>query len=312
MASFRARILDRVLRILTSRKISSNTDPRVVRDKINRFAKRYGRRPKGVEIALIDIDGMPAEIITPEGTTPERTLLYLHGGGYILCSPDTHRPLVAALAKKSGSRALLIDYRLAPEHPFPAAIDDAMKAYRWLLAQGTDHKTITLAGDSAGGGLTMATLFSLRDAGDPMPAGAALLSPWTDLAMSGESHVTLQERDPMLSVEGAHIGARHYLGGASPTNPLASPLYGHFDGLPPLLIHVGGNEILLDDSLRLAERAKSAGVEVTLKVWPGMPHVFQAARFLPEARSSVNEIAAFLARIPHKTSPANKAAEPVF
>ncbi|MDO8288440.1 MAG: alpha/beta hydrolase [Parvibaculum sp.] len=309
MASFRARLLDRALRILTARKINPGTDPRIIRDKINRFVKRYRKPPRGVTIEHVDIDGIPAEIITPEGRTPERTLLYLHGGGYILCSPDTHRPLVSALSKKSGSRALLIDYRLAPEHPFPAAIDDAVKAYRWLIAQGTDPKTITLAGDSAGGGLTMATLFSLRDAGDPMPAGAALLSPWTDLAMSGASHITHQKRDPMLSVEGALIGARHYLGGASPTNPLASPLYGNFDGLPPLFIHVGGNEILLDDSLRLAERAKAAGVEVTLKVWPDMPHVFQAARFLPEARSSVNEIAAFLARVPRKSDLANSAAD---
>ena len=309
MASFRALLLDRTLRILTKRKIDPNADPALIRAKINRLAKRYGRKPKGVDIALIDIGGMPAEIITPEDMAPTRTLLYLHGGGYILCSPDTHRSLVAALAKKSGSRALLIDYRLAPEHPFPAAIDDAIKAYRWLLAEGTDPQTITLAGDSADGGLTLATLFSIRDAGLPMPSGAALLSPWTDLAMSGDSHITHGKRDPMLSVEGALLGARHYLGGASPTNPLASPLYDNFKDLPPLLIHVGGNEILLDDSLRLAERTRAANVETTLKVWPDLPHVFQAARFLPEARASVNEIAEFLKARSGKATLTSKAAD---
>ncbi|MGV8997213.1 MAG: alpha/beta hydrolase [Parvibaculaceae bacterium] len=303
MASIRALLLDRALRLFSMRKIDPKVDPAVIRAKVNRLAKRYGRKPKHVDIELIDIDGMPAEIITPRNCIPTRTLLYLHGGGYILCSPDTHRSLVAALAKKSGSRALLIDYRLAPEHPFPAAIDDAMKAYRWLLAEGTDPETITIAGDSAGGGLALATLFSIRDAGLPLPSGAALLSPWTDLTMSGDSHITHGKTDPMLSVEGALLGARHYLGGAKPTDPLASPLFGDFTGLPPLMIHVGEREILLDDSLRVAERARAAGTLVDLKVWPGLPHVFQAARFLPEARASVNEIAEFLRQQSAKAAP---------
>tara|TARA_R110000868_G_scaffold157512_2_gene384807 strand:- start:5573 stop:6514 length:942 start_codon:yes stop_codon:yes gene_type:complete len=313
MATFRSRILDRMLRLLTARPIDPKADPAVMRDKINRLAKRYGRKAKGVDVKTFDLDGMPAEWIVPhelkDKAADAAVLLYLHGGGYILCSPDTHRPLIATLAKKSGSRALVIDYRLAPEHPFPAAIDDALKAYRWLLAQGTPASSITVAGDSAGGGLTLALLLSLRDAGEPMPAGAALLSPWTDLAMSGWSHITHAKRDPMLSVEAALLGARHYLGPVSPTDPLASPLYARFDGLPPLTIHVGGNEILLDDSLRLADRARAAGVNVEIRVWPDLPHVFQAASFLPEARQSLAELAEALRSAVSAKAPVQQAAD---
>lgn len=294
MASFRARILDRLLRLLTARPLDPQADPRVIRDRINRLAIRFAGKTPGIGVEKIDIDGLKAEWLLPHDPGWSGTLLYLHGGGYIVCGPDTHRPMVATLARRAKARALLIDYRLAPEHPFPAAVEDALKAYRWLIAQGTPPESIAVAGDSAGGGLTLALLLALRDAGDPLPAGAALLSPWTDLAMSGWTHLTHRKRDPMLSVEGALLAARHYLGGTSPTDPLASPLYGRFGGLPPLLIHVGGNEILLDDSLRLAERARAAGVTVEIKVWPDLPHVFQVARFLPEARASLALVAAFL------------------
>jgi acetyl esterase/lipase len=311
MASFRARILDRILRIMTARAIDPKAEPRLIRNKIDRLAKRYVRTPKGVAVETFDLDGMPAEFIYPHNVTRERTttLLYLHGGGYILCSPDTHRPMISTLAKKSGMRALVIDYRLAPEHPFPAAVDDALKAYRWLLANGTDAKSIVVAGDSAGGGLTLALLLALRDLGEPLPAGAALMSPWTDLAMSGWSHITHRKLDPMITIDGALIGARHYLGHANPTTPLASPLYGEYQGLPPLFIHVGGNEILLDDSLRLAERAQAAGVTVDLKIWPGLPHVFQAAQFVPEARKALEEMAGFLRDIIANSQHIPKAAE---
>jgi acetyl esterase/lipase len=309
MASFRARILDRLLRLLTARPLDPQADPRVIRDRIDRLAVRFAGRTPGIGVEKIDIDGLKAEWLLPHDPDWNGTLLYLHGGGYIVCGPDTHRPMVATLARRAKARALLIDYRLAPEHPFPAAVEDALKAYRWLIAQGTPPESIAVAGDSAGGGLTLSLLLALRDAGDPLPAGAALLSPWTDLAMSGWTHLTHRKRDPMLSVEGALLAARHYLGGTSPTDPLASPLYGRFDGLPPLLIHVGGNEILLDDSLRLAERARAAGVSVEIKVWPDLPHVFQAARFLPEARASLALVAAFLKGRMSAGVPARRAAD---
>ncbi|HEY4344113.1 MAG TPA: alpha/beta hydrolase [Parvibaculum sp.] len=309
MASFKSRILDRVLRILTARSLDPNADPRTLREKLNRLAIRFAGKAPGIDVQKIDIDGLPAEWLTPRAPDHTGTLLYLHGGGYIICSPDTHRPMIAALARQANARALVIDYRLAPEHPFPAGIDDALKAYRWLIAQGTPASSITVAGDSAGGGLTLALLLSLRDAGEPMPAAAALLSPWTDLTMSGWSHITHRKRDPMLTTEGALLASHHYLAGASPADPLASPLYGRFGGLPPLFIHVGGNEILLDDSLRLAEKARAAGVPVEIKVWDGVPHVFQAFHFLPEARASLSQIAAFLKSRMAGFAAASKAAE---
>lgn len=301
------------MRVMTARPIDPKANPAVIRAKVNRMARKFSRLPSGIDIETTEIEGMSAEWLRPKNlnnaTSPDETLLYLHGGGYILCGPDTHRGMVATMAKNARLNALVIDYRLAPENPFPAAVDDALKAYRWLIARGTPASAITVAGDSAGGGLTLALLMALRDAGDPLPAAATLLSPWTDLAMSGWSHITHRKLDPMLSVEGALLGARHYLGTASPTTPLASPLYGQFEGLPPLLIHVGSNEILLDDSLRLAERARAAGVSVELKIWQDLPHVFQAAQFVPEARAALSEIGAFL-RLNLSESPIkNQAAE---
>ncbi len=311
MASIRHVLLDRFLRILTARRIDPYMEPRILRARLEKLVTRFGGsgRIRGCRIEPVDIAGMAAEWIVPDTERQGDVLLYLHGGGYAICSPRTHRGLVADIAVKAGTKALVIDYRLAPEHPFPAAVEDACRAYRWLLAQGIDPAHITVAGDSAGGGLALALLLSLRDAGDPLPAGAALLSPWTDLAMSGWTHVTHARRDPMLSVEGALLAARHYLQNASPTDPLASPLYGRLKGLPPLLVHVGGNEILLDDSLRLAERARAAGVSVEIKIWPDLPHVFQAFAFLPEARASRIEIARFLADCMSVAGPELRAAE---
>jgi monoterpene epsilon-lactone hydrolase len=236
------------------------------------------------------------EWLTPDapGAQPA-TVLYLHGGGYYFCSPQTHRSIVFALARRSGARLFSLDYRLAPEHPFPAALDDALAAYRRLLVDGVAAHAIVIAGDSAGGGLALATLLALRDAGDPLPAGGVLFSPWTDLAASGASIVTNDGRDPMFF--GAAIGraAKIYLGDADPLNPLASPVYGRFEGLPPLCIQVGDTEVLLDDSTRVAERAQAAGVSVDLEVWPAMPHAFQMlAPFVPEANRALDHAARFI------------------
>lgn len=294
MASIQARLTDRMLRLLVKSRFNPHADPRAIRARTTKLAQRFGGVPPGVRVEKTAVAGVPAEWIHPQIADNGNTLLYLHGGGYSICGPDTHRGLVARLASAAKMRALLLDYRLAPEHPFPAAVEDAYAAYKSLLAEGADPSRLTIAGDSAGGGLTLALLMKLRDAGEPLPAGAALLSPWTDLAMSGWSHITHGRLDPMLSLDAALTAARHYLQDASPTEPLASPLYGNFEGLPPLLIHVGANEILLDDSRRVAEKAQAAGVEVTLRVWPGLPHVFQAFPQLPEARASVAELGTFL------------------
>ena len=243
----------------------------------------------------VDARGVPGEWIAAPGASPARTLYYLHGGGYVTGSINTHRALIARLSAASGARALALNYRLAPEHPFPAAVEDAVAGYRWLLEQGVDREGLVIAGDSAGGGLTVATLVALRDAGVPLPAAAVCLSPWTDLEGIGESAKTRADADPMI--DGAHLAedARWYLGGADPRTPLAAPLYADLSGLPPMLIHVGDAEVLLDDSTRLAERAKAAGVDVTLEVWDHMVHVWHfLAAILPEGQQAIDRIGAFV------------------
>ncbi|TKC89635.1 alpha/beta hydrolase [Trinickia terrae] len=232
------------------------------------------------------------------GSTPMRTVFYVHGGGYYFCSPQTHRSLTFALAARCGACMFSLDYRLAPEDPFPAALDDALAAYRQLLANGTPPDSIVMAGDSAGGGLALAALIALRDAGDPLPAGALLFSPWTDLAATGVTLVTNDGRDPMF--HGVAIGraAKLYLADTPATHPYASPLYADYSGLPPLFMQAGSTEVLLDDTLRVAEKAREAGVSVELEVWPDMPHVWQLyAPFVPEARKALDRAAAFARRV---------------
>lgn len=226
---------------------------------------------------------------------PVRTMLYCHGGGYYFCSPASHRPLVFRLAARSGARTFSLDYRLAPEHPFPAALEDALAAYRRLLADGTPAASIVIAGDSAGGGLALATLVALRDAGDPLPAAGVLFSPWTDLAATGATIESNDGLDPMFC--GAAIGraARFYVGDADPTDPYLSPLYADLTGLPPLLIQAGSTEVLLDDARRVADRARAAGVKVGFEVWPGVPHVWHLwTPYVPEAKAALERAAQFI------------------
>lgn len=223
------------------------------------------------------------------------TILYLHGGGYYFCSPRSHRSLVFALAMRTDARIFSLDYRLAPEHRFPCALDDAVAAYRRLLADGVPAQSIAIAGDSAGGGLALATLLKLRDEADPLPACGVLFSPWTDLASTGASIVTNDGRDPMFHGAALARAAKVYLGDADATNPYASPLYGRFEGLPPLLIQAGDTEVLLDDSTRVSEKARAAGVTVDLEIWPKVPHGFQLfAPFMPEANRALERAARFI------------------
>jgi epsilon-lactone hydrolase len=252
--------------------------------------------PAGTFVDPVDAAGVPAEWVVAAGVSTRRVLLYFHGGAYQIGSPATMRHLVARLSAVADARALSVDYRLAPEHPFPAAVEDALAAYRWLLAVGTDPTVITVAGDSAGGGLALSLLVALRDAGEPMPAAAVLLSPWTDLALTGESLRTRAAVDVMIQPDGMPETASRYLAGADPRHPYASPLYADLHGLPPLLIHVGDAEVILDDSTRLAAKARAARVDVSLEVWDEMPHVFPAfAGLLPEADEAVARIGNWLA-----------------
>jgi acetyl esterase/lipase len=247
--------------------------------------------PADVVTEPVTVNGVPAEWVSTPGASAHHALLYLHGGAYVVGSVNTHRDLAGRLSRASGARVLNVDYRLAPEHPHPAAVEDATAAYRFLLDAGYESRRLAVAGDSAGGGLTVATLVALRDAGAPLPATGVCLSPWVDLEGIGESMATRAHLDPMVQKEHLVRMAQWYLGGQSPRTPLAAPLYADLAGLPPLYIQVGTAETLLDDSTRLAARAREAGVDVTLEIWDDMIHVFQAfAAILPEGQEAVEKI----------------------
>jgi acetyl esterase/lipase len=251
--------------------------------------------PDDVDFTPLEVAGRPAEWVLANGARTDRTLLYLHGGGYCVGSIASHRTLAADLSRAAGLRVLLLDYRLAPEHPFPAAVEDATAAYRFLLDAGCDPRQLAIAGDSAGGGLTAATLLALRDADTPLPAVAVLLSPWLDLSLTGASMDAKADVDPMVQRVPLQRMADAYLHGADPAAPLASPLFADLRHLPPLLIHVGSAETLLDDAVRFAERARAAGVDATLEVWADMIHVWHAFGFiLPEARDANARVGTFL------------------
>lgn len=256
---------------------------------------RFARAPADIRYQPVDADGVPAEWIeSPD--TDIGGILYLHGGAYALGSIDTHREFAARLVRTTNIRSLVINYRLAPEHPHPAALEDAIAAYRWLLTQEFAPSQIALAGDSAGGGLALAALLALRDAGEPLPAGAVRISPWTDLALTGASMRSKAKVDHILDPDSLEMYARYYAGDDEITSPLISPLYANLTGLPPLLIQVGSDEILLDDAKQFTENARSAGVDVTLEIWDEMFHVFQLVSFLPETRKAVRHIADYLGK----------------
>ena len=246
--------------------------------------------PPEVKVERVNAPTAPAEWLRPPSATPGRVVLYLHGGGYVIGSPRSHRHLAAAIAGAAGASALLLDYRLAPEHPYPAAVEDATAAYRWLLDQAIAPERVVIAGDSAGGGLTVATLLALRGARVPLPAGGVCISPWVDLTCGGASYATKAEADPIVKRAGVEQMARAYLGATSPRDPLASPLFADLRGLPPLLIQVGSDEVLLDDAVELAARAKAAGVDATLETHERMIHVWHW--FLPMLEKAETAVAA--------------------
>ena len=251
--------------------------------------------PTDVRCDPVDAGGVPAEWITTPGVVAERVICYLHGGGYVLGSINTHREMVSRLSRAASARVLIIDYRLAPENPFPAAVDDSLTAYRWLLSVGVDPARLVIAGDSAGGGLTVTTLISLRDAGESLPQAGICLSPWVDLECVGECMVTRAERDPVLTRDISLMLAKAYLGNTNPRTPLASPIYADLTGLPPLLIQVGTAEVLFDDATRLADHARAAGVDVILEPWDDMIHVWHMfAAILPEGQQAIDRIGEFI------------------
>jgi monoterpene epsilon-lactone hydrolase len=248
-----------------------------------------------VQVTQLRAGQVPAEWSIPAGAPADRCLLYIHGGSWDMGSPHTHRALVSYLAYESSVPALSIDYRLAPEHPYPAGLDDCLSAYQWLLESGFSASQIIVAGDSAGGNLTLALLLLLRDRRVALPAAAVALSPATDLTGSSASFLTRRQLDPVLiNLEGTTI-VRDYVCDHDPQEPYISPLFGDLHGLPPILIHVGDHEVLLDDALRFAERARLAGVDIQVVVWPEMFHVFQFfVPWMPEARQAVGQISEFI------------------
>jgi acetyl esterase/lipase len=270
-----------------------------MKERIDRLPSPMGSLRSRVELEPVEVAGVPGQWILPRAIAEGAPVLYyLHGGGYVLCSVDTHRRLIARLALRADVRALGLDYRLGPDHRFPAAVEDAVAGYRWLLER-TPASRVVLAGDSAGGGLALATLLALKRAGAPLPAGAALISAWVDLTVDEAEDDSLTENADLDYIGGPDALRRMadlYLGDADPRDPLASPVHGDLAGLPPLLIQVGGLEMLHDQNERLARRASEAGVQVEFQVWPEMVHVWHAFGhvFRPQAREAIANIAAFI------------------
>ena len=290
MASIQAYFAAWIVRWRVKRRLKGCRDVRRARRILRPDPYRV---PSSVRVTPGHLGGVPGEWV--EGHKPaEVVLLYLHGGGYFACSVELYRPISVGFAREN-LRVYAPDYRLAPENPFPAAVEDATAVYHALLQLGIPASRIVVAGDSAGGGLALSLLLTLRDARTPLPAAAALFSPWTDLAVTGDSVRTNAHRCSMFNAPDVAPSALWYLRDNDPRNPLASPLYADLSGLPPLLIHVGADEILRDDSTRLAEKARAAGVPVGIKIWPVVPHAWQLApHLIPEARQSLREAAAFL------------------
>ena len=258
----------------------------------------FRARAAPMEVRTFDAGGVSAAWIDPVGSAPERVIVYFHGGGFRLGSIASHLDLMQRLGSAAAARVLAVDYRLAPEHQFPAPVEDALAAYRWLLEQGVAPAHVAFAGDSAGGGLAVSAMFAARARSLELPCAAVLMSAWTDLAATGRSHETCAKLDPIHSQAMILAVAKGYLGPAgNPRDPLASPLYGDLHGLPPLLLQCGGRETVLDDSIMFAERARAAGVAVELEVHTEMIHVFQMfADELDDARQAISAAGAFLRR----------------
>jgi epsilon-lactone hydrolase len=286
--------LDSLITLLRSRPAPDTQDVKDSRARFEKMGAFLGGAPDA-QCEQVDVDGVPAEWVSADGADAQRAVLYLHGGGYAIGSLNTHRRLAFDISAASGARVLLLDYRLAPEHPFPAAVDDAATAWRWLLKQGLAADKLAIAGDSAGGGLTIATLINLRDQKLGLPACAVAISPWVDLEGAGTSMTARSAQDPMVQKAGLAWMAEMYLAGKDVRTPLAAPLHADLSGLPPVLVQVGTAETLLDDATRIAERLHTAGGEVTLSVWPNMLHVFPLfAPILSEGLDACREIGQFV------------------
>ncbi|MBL0172992.1 MAG: alpha/beta hydrolase [Gemmatimonadaceae bacterium] len=299
-ASWQSRFVSAVIRAYMRPHVLKPIDPLWVRRRMGRqqMPRDVMVRSTGVQVVAAPPSGdwRGGEIVSwPHARSDGPVLLYLHGGGYLAGSPETHRPLVASLVRRLEGAAFVPDYRLAPEHPYPAALDDARAAYGHLLSLGIAPARIVIAGDSAGGGLALALTLALRDTHAPLPAAVVTFSPWTDLAATGRSIEENTDRCAMFAGITIHRAATFYLGASNPRLPYISPLYGEFAGMPPLLVHASEDEVLRDDAVRVAERARAAGVDVELRLWQRVPHVWQFfPAVLPEAAESLTDTVRFI------------------
>ncbi len=290
--SIRASLVSWVMRHTVKKRMATFDDPADVRQQ---GGMPGAKLPQDVSVETVQAGSVGAEWVVPQGAAIGAALLYLHGGGYVFGGPDSHRGIAWRLARETGLRVLLVDYRLAPEHPYPAALEDATESYRWLLEQGYTGDRIIIAGDSAGGGLSVALMVNAKSVGLPMPKSAVLMSPWVDLAMTGSSMQTCAEQDAMLSPQAIGKFASLYLQGADPKSPLASPLFADLSGLPPTCVMVGSHEVLRSDAETLVERLEQAGSQAQLTVWPNMPHVFPVlAGIIPEGKQAIVEMGDFV------------------
>lgn len=294
-ASWRSRALGALLRLTLHEPLRPDADIAQLRRRYEALDARYFQPDRSVVRERVDCDGVRAEWVSVAQSRPDRVLFYLHGGSFAFRFPNAHAAFAARLCRRLGARALIPDYRLAPEHPYPAAPDDCITAYRWALAQGHGAERMVFLGDSAGGNLALVTLHRARRAAEPLPACAVLLSPAVDCTLESRSIRDNGALDPMLSLPDLLVLRRCYL--PSPAlyaDPDVSPLFADFSGLPPLFLQAGSSEILRDEAVRTAERAHAAGVDVELELWPQTPHAFQMASFLPEAAQAIDQIVRFI------------------
>ena len=293
MSSWQSALTTPLSRLMRPR-IDHATPLADVRRYYDSISTGFGDAPADMVVERAQLGQIRGEWLSVGETQPQRLIIYLHGGGYVSGSPESHRPLVARLCKAAGAIALVFDYRLGPEFPFPAGLRDAVDGYRFLLGRGFSADSLVLAGDGAGGGLAFATLMAIRNAQLAMPAACIALSPWADMTMSGWSMIQNAKSDAVLSWELLFLSARHYLKGANPADPYASPVFGNLRDFPPIMVHAGSQEVLRDDASRLGELAAAANVPVSVEIYDGMPHLFQGSPSASEAKVSLNRLGQFI------------------
>jgi len=299
MPSWQSAFFDRFRRVSKPVTAAAETDIAELRRQYTYLSDRFGAVPSDAVFEPVSFGPIKGEWVKTEASSPGRLILFFHGGGYIAGSPETHRALVARLAHAAEASAFTLAYRLAPECAFPAAVRDGIDAYRQLTSRGIAPGSIVMAGNGSGGGLAFAVLLAIRNAGLPMPAACVAMSPWADLSLSGWSVLQNARNDTALSWELLFVSARHYLKRTNPSDPYASPAFASFKDFPPIMVHAGSLEMLRDDASRLGDRAADAGVPVSVEIYDGMQHVFQANPHVPEARVSLQRLGQFIrARTP--------------